>query len=151
MPDIKWSPLDSPPDIVGRDIYEPWLVAVSIIPACKYVRLRVSGRWRLPASMDKPCEPYGYTNATAPGAAIIADFPIGALIGRFGGGSAGYSKEQATDPEKGGPFAIGTECIVPVPKDCIGPLFVGFNSTIRPVFVLSLSMTIESGNSTTTN
>jgi hypothetical protein len=149
MPQIKWESLGSFPNIVGRDVHEPWLVAVPIVDVYEYVRLRVSGRWRIPASADKVCEPYGYTDAAPVGTAIVADFPTGALIGRFGGGSAGYSKEKATDLEKGGPFAIGTECIVPVPADCVGPLFVGFNSTTRPVFVLSLSMTIEGGKPTT--
>lgn len=146
MPEIKWDSLGNFPTIVGREIYEPWLVAVSSIGDFKYVRLQVAGRWRIPAGSDRACDPFGYSDTPPPGTTIIADCPAGALIGRLGGGSAGYSKEQATDPAKGGPFAVGTECIMPVPKDCVGPLFVAFNSTARPVFVLSLSIKVEGGN-----
>jgi hypothetical protein len=150
MPEIKWESLGDFPNIVGREIYEPWLVAVSPIGDYKYVRLQVSGRWRIPAGAGSACEPYGYTEGAAASTTIIADCPVGALIGRFGGGSAGYVKDQTTDAAKAAaPFAIGTECIVPIPKDCVGPLFVAFNSTTRPVFVQSLSIKIEGGNPTT--
>ncbi|MBV8188414.1 MAG: hypothetical protein JOY64_36175 [Alphaproteobacteria bacterium] len=154
MPEIVWSRLADPLVIEGTDtelkpIKEPWRVLARVIRDCTYMRLVVDddGAWRIPG-VDTNCGPDGYAGIEIGGKTVIDDCAIGALIGRFGGGSAGYSTQAATDADKGRPFPIGTYCIMPIPAKSVGPLFVGFNVVARPIQVRRLKITIEGATPT---
>ena len=65
----------------------------------------------------------------------MADAPPGALIGRIGGSSAGLKADGA--------FVVGSSCVVAVPAGSIGPLFLSFNITGRPVEVTAIAIEVS--------
>jgi hypothetical protein len=153
MSEIIWAELAEPfvidmKDNETKNVKEPWWMVVEVVRDCTHVRLLVEdGIWALPEA-KMTCGPDGYAGIEVGGKPIIDDCAIGALIGRFGGGSAGYSTAAATDADKGRPFPIGTYCIMPVPIKWIGPLFIGFNVVKRPIQVRKLKIKIEGATPT---
>jgi hypothetical protein len=153
MPEITWTSLSDPFIIAGQndqpaEIIEPWRVLAQIVRDCTYVRFVVEeGEWQIP-DQTKFCGADGYAGVAMSGKAIIEDCALGALIGRFNGGSAGYAKSIATDADKGAPFPVGTYCIMPVPAKCVGPIFIGFNIVDRPIKVRKLKIRIEGATPT---
>lgn len=89
------------------------------------------------------CGANGHTALVLPAAQlIIPNCPVGALIGRFSGGTASYWPAGA-DGDSNKPFPIGEYCIVTPPDKWIGPVFIGFNILFRPIRVRQLSLTVE--------
>jgi len=68
---------------------------------------------------------------------VLAEAPPAALIGRIGVSSA----NPKTDADNA--FAIGRGCVIPVPTGSIGPLYVSFNVTARPVWLQTLNVKIS--------
>lgn len=148
MPEIYWTTVAKFPNIVTQAIWEPWLAAAEVVRDCTHIRLRATGNWSVLADdRTRTCGPDGYPDLTGP-EKVIADCSVGALIGRFGGSSAGYAIPAADDTAKVKPFSVGSYCIVTVPTRSIGPLFISFNSTCRPIVVNRMTLTIEGANPT---
>jgi hypothetical protein len=61
--------------------------------------------------------------------------------------SAPSAKDAAAAPvgslAEGAAFAIGSHCIVTLPQNFIGPLYIGFNGLVRPVNVKELMISVE--------
>lgn len=139
----NWTPRKALEKLEKKDVFESWLVGLKDFEDATYLRIAVEGTWSLPLGQLEPCEPDGYCGLAVPAEKlIIADCPYGALIGRFGGGSAGFLA-TAADAAAGRPFPLGKFAVVQVPTGSMGPLFIGFNSTIRPVKVDTLSLAID--------
>jgi hypothetical protein len=51
-------------------------------------------------------------------------------------------RRQFRGPKAEGAFVIGSGCVVPVLAGSIGPLFVSFNITARPVWVTTIAIDI---------
>ena len=147
MTEIDWKPFKAIDELMTIDVREPWLVAVEMIRDVTHLRIRADGIWSPMPGVLAECEPDGHIALSLPAdRLVIPDCPVGALIGRFGGSSAGY-QQSGGDAEKVKPFPIGKYCIATVPKT-VGPLFIGFNSLVRPVRVTRLKITVEGATPT---
>ena len=70
-----------------------------------------------------------------PDRVVLPDAPPGALIGRLGGSSASLKADGA--------FPIGLDCVVQLPANSVGPLFVSFNVVARPVDVANFTIEVS--------
>ena len=100
-----------------------------------------TGSWTALPGLLAPCEPDGLAGLILPAdRVVLPDAPPGALIGRIGGSSAGLKADGA--------FVIGSSCVVAVPTGSIGPLFVSFNITGRPVQVANIQIEVNGATPT---
>lgn len=127
------------------DVDAPWLMALESIGDATHLKFESEGNWEAPNSVLPGCGPDGVANLTMPDdQLVLSRCRFGALIGKIGGSSAGHnapaqpSDSLAIDE----PFAVGTFCLLKVPQDTSGPLFIGFNCVLRPVRVTTLKITI---------
>ena len=97
---------------------------------CRYVDgpglLRISadpqGRWSYAAGTVDDCGPEGDPLAfVSRNNCLSQNAPVGALIGKIGGSSAGIGDAPV--------FAVGSCCVVRIPDDG-GPLFLTINDTV---------------------
>jgi hypothetical protein len=136
MPIVSWNPvatnpLPTPPVAIAV----PWLPLVDTIRGATHLRISATGSWSPLPGLLAWCGPDGLAGLVLPAdRVVLADAPPGALIGRFGGSSASLKADGA--------FAIGSGCVVAVPAGSIGPLFVSFNITARPVQVTALAIEV---------
>lgn len=125
----------------------PWLMVIDVFEHVDRLKITAEGEWQPLLGLDVKCGPDGFGGlALADAALIIPGCPVGALIGKFGGSSA--SLDATVNPAGGetalpAAFAIGTHCVVPRPKEILGPLFVGFNTRSRPLSIASFSLLVE--------
>lgn len=94
------------------------------------------------------CEPDGLTGQSFPDDRLfVTDCPLGALIGRIGGSSAGLKvPAPATDAGETKPFPVGAYAVVKIPEKTAGPLYLGFNILSRPLRLESLEVEIAIGS-----
>jgi len=145
---IDWKPFKARDDIANTEVREPWLVAVEMIRDVTHLRIRAEGSWSPMPGVLADCQPDGHAGLALPAdRLVISDCAVGALIGRFGGSSAGYG-QSGDDADKTKPFPIGKYCVVTVPQKAVVPLFIGFNTIQRPVHVRRLSLTVEGATPT---
>lgn len=140
-------------EILGRVVTEPWIRILELPEGVTHIDIRAEGEWVMDQRYFASCGPDGLAGIPFPvDRLVIPDCPLGALIGKIGGGSANFGAVVAATPAEGKPFVIGSHCIAAVPDKSLGPLFVGFNGLLRPVNLARLKITIASGvmSSTTT-
>ena len=119
-----------------------WFVALENLGNFTHLKVISGGNW-LPMPGLPTCGPDGLVgHAFSSDKIPIAECPLGALVGRFGGCSAQLKASDATDQASSKPFGLGGHAVVKVPEKELGPLFIGFNIAIRPVKVNALKMTI---------
>jgi hypothetical protein len=145
---IDWKQFKTLEDIANKDIQESWLLAVEMIRDVTLLRITATGTWSAMPGILAACEPDGHPALAVPtDRLVIPDCAVGALIGRFGGSSAGY-QQQSNDAEKTKPFPIGKYRLVLPPAKAAVPLFIGFNTVYRPVRINNLSLTVEGASPT---
>jgi len=93
--------------------------------ACQYVqgpallKIEAGGEWSYSTALTKGCSPNGdLGSALEPKNCVHEKSPVGALIGRIGGG---ISDKDATSV-----FSVGTLCIRKLTTE-VGPLFLAIN------------------------
>jgi len=150
---IPWTLLSTagaanPFTLTNIDVVTPWILACSSWRNITHLQIEAQGVWR---EVDDPigdCGPDGI-QAVPKEQIMVEKCQPGALIGKLGGSSAALGPASGTKstPEpilaECTAFAIGSFCIVALPKDCLGPLYVSFNGLTRPVHVDSLSVTVK--------
>ncbi|MGA3399997.1 MAG: hypothetical protein ABSC95_12325 [Acetobacteraceae bacterium] len=137
---VTWTPIQTLPLPTGL-IALPWLKLVDTIRGATHLMINAKGRWTPMPGLLAPCEPDGLAGLVLPAdRTVLPDAPPGALIGRIGGSSAGLKADGA--------FVIGTSCVVPVPAGSIGPLFISFNITARPVDVAAIQVDVSGATPT---
>ncbi|MFI0847447.1 hypothetical protein [Mesorhizobium sp. IMUNJ 23232] len=126
----------------------PWLCALDSVADATHLKFEATGEWKTLDSVLPACKPDGLAGATVPATSLIlATCRPGALIGKFGGSSAAH-KELASPPAElveNEPFPIGSLCVVKLPAAMLGPVFIGFNTTSRPLSVKTISVKISGG------
>lgn len=134
---MSWTPIDiNPLPALPADIIVPWLRLVDTIRGASHLMINATGEWTALPGLLAPCGPDGLAGLVLPAERVVLpDAPPGALIGRIGGSSAGLKAEGA--------FVIGSGCVVAVPDKSIGPLFVSFNITARPVVVTAIAIEVS--------
>jgi hypothetical protein len=156
MPTVKWNMLTEPPFTRNaEEITSPWMTVVDMLRDYTHLRIKAEGTWSQIGGLIGLCGPDGL-----PGLPLqidrlaVADCPVGALIGKLSGSSASLSVPPTGNPAASGgsapsgmtegkAFAIGSYCVLALPQNFIGPLFVSFNGLTRPMRINDLKITIE--------
>jgi hypothetical protein len=139
-------------EVVAFTMAQPWLLVREVIrdplQDCTHLQLTATGSWghaRGPLGISEPDGiPGVVSNAT-----LVADCPVGALIGKFGGSSASLSMPATggtvpADLVSGKAFAIGSYCITEVPAlPWFGPLFISFNGFSWPFQINQLKIVLK--------
>jgi hypothetical protein len=127
MPIVTWTAIPSQ-RVQPGSVIVPWVQVVDGIGNATHLQIIARGQWTALPGLLAPCGPDGLAGLILPAdRVVLADAPPGALIGRLGGSSASLKADGA--------FVIGSSCVVKVPDAGIGPLFISFNITARPVLV----------------
>ncbi len=134
---MNWVELTSIAQIPVGPFKKPWHKVADISLGVTHLLLRAGGTWSAIPRVLAACDPNGHAGLILPGdRVVLVDAPPGALLGRIGGSSANLKPD--------GVFAIGTDCVVQVPANSVGPLFVSFNITSRPVDVEAFTISVSS-------
>jgi hypothetical protein len=149
MPYVTWNALGQ---LTRKNatIAEPWIIALEELRRSTYVRIQATGSWVAVHGLVRECGPNGLSEPIVPQILpIVNDCPFGALIAKFGGNAASLAAASTNPPSgtiaptEGQPFGVGSYCVAKTPADFVGPLFIGFNSQIRPVWIDELEVIIS--------
>lgn len=146
----------SPP--VPKPIIKPWLLVVPGMRDYTHLRIQAEGSWAQPNGPIGACGPDGLASIPAQSNALaVKDCGVGALIGKLGGSSASLTMPPASSGAtpappppslaEGAAFAIGSHCIVALPPNFMGPLYISFNGLSRPVLVMALEIRVDGASS----
>ena len=118
---MKWFPLFEDKKL---SVTHPgsWRLVLDYVPAGTILRIEAEGKWRVTAEGDT-CGPDGTLGEPAP----LEKYPLGSLIGKLGGSTAGQLE--------GALFTIGRHCLFKA-GDAGGPLYVTMNiasGVVQPV------------------
>jgi hypothetical protein len=95
-----------------------WTLALQYVPPKMLLCFRANGTWNY--SMTGRCGPDGdLTSLLSRTQLQVATAPVGALIGKIGGSTAGWND--------GTQFLIGTTCVYRVPDGVDGALYLTIN------------------------
>jgi hypothetical protein len=114
----------------------PWHRVTDAIRGPTHLRIAATGDWTAIPDVLAACGPNGLAGLSLPAdQVVLPDAPPGALIGRLGGSSASLKVDGA--------FPIGLDCVVELPANSVGPLFVSFNIVARPVDVTRFTIQVS--------
>jgi hypothetical protein len=139
----NWTELASGFTQPAGDVSALWIPVRDTFAGIPHLRIRATGSWSAIGGMLPQSGPDGLSGVAFEDAQLIlAKCPAGALLGKFGGSSASHVIPADTTLEiaEQHPFAIGSHCVVKVPENGLGPLFVGFNCTYRPIAIQTLTI-----------
>jgi PA-IL-like protein len=95
-----------------------WTIAREFVAGPARIRFEAKGSWKY--SPDSPCGPDGdMLSMISPGQTILKSAPVGSLIAKIGGSSAGQ-----TD---GTLYLIGSFAVIEIGADVKGPLYLTIN------------------------
>jgi hypothetical protein len=159
MPDaIATAPIDwtlcGTLTLTQYESHSPWLLLAELVADATLLKITADGEYLpWPGFDGLSSGPSGLTGLRlSADALMLADAPPGSLIGKIGGGAVtlvGWS--TGTSPGiglDGKPFGIGDLCILQVPRQIFGPVFVGVNSAARPARIIRLTVTLHSAIAT---
>lgn len=149
---LTWSePAEIAVKGLSGDTFEaPWLVLLEDKMDATHVKIEAEGTLEFTRSVLRTAGLDGYMQSSVPDSQKpLPGCPLGALIGKFGGSSSTCRKAKETPdgaaPGFDEPFAIGSFCVVQVPTDIEGPLYVGFNAFLRPVRLTGFKVKVTAG------
>jgi hypothetical protein len=158
MTTINWKVLAEYNIADQQQITTPWILVLDAPRESTYLQIKAEGRWTPAGGLLGECDPDGLLGPPfQTDRLVVPDCPVGALIGRFGGSSATLTPAPPANQQppatpapltEGKSFAIGSYCVVAIPANSIGPLYVSFNGLIRPVDVDQLKITISGATPT---
>jgi hypothetical protein len=161
MPLIKWNsviePFEIKPDSATpndpKKVEKPWVLVVPGMRDYTHLRIAAEGSWTQSGTVIGDCGPDGLATTSVQVEALhVKDCGAGALVGKLGGSSATLAMPPSTTAPaetpagtlaSGTAFAIGSHCIVTLPANFVGPLYISFNGLARPILVKSLKVTVE--------
>jgi hypothetical protein len=123
MPSDNWElvQLIGPADLA---LSLPWHFLYEIDDAYALLCLKAEGEWDCLGTALKPCGPDGHAGLFLTDRRLLVESsPAGALVGKFGGSTAG------PDPSSSA-FAIGSRCYVAMPERRPVALFVAINGAL---------------------
>jgi hypothetical protein len=133
---LSWTPLVNIQPIPVDQFRMPWHRVTEVIRGPTHLLITATGNWSPMPDVLTTCGPNGFAGLSLPAdRVVLPDAPPGALIGRFGGSSASLKADGA--------FPIGLDCVVQLPPNSVGPLFVSFNIVARPVPVQSFAIEVS--------
>jgi hypothetical protein len=123
MPADDWEPVQTigPADLA---LSLPWHFLCEIVDPYSLLCLTAQGQWECLGVAVKPCAPDGHAGLYLPDSRLLlASSPPGALLGKFGGSSAGRESSSSA-------FAIGSRCVVAMPDKRPVALFIAVNGAL---------------------
>jgi hypothetical protein len=157
MPDLHWDDFKPSLDLTNENLTAPWIKVADILRNATLLRITAEGYWSPLAPWTTDCDPNGIGAIhVVADQLMLPDAPLGALIAKIGGSSitiagwpgiAASAGTPSTPILDGKPFAVGTLCILPLPKAVFGPVFVGINSVVRPIRLRRLKVTVSTATS----
>jgi hypothetical protein len=148
---INWTELKSY-ELANKSVDAPWLMVIESVGDATHLKIEAEGQWNAPGSVLPACGADGLAGIVLPdNQLILSGCRFGALIGKFGGSSAIHHTpaQPGVSPAADEAFAIGTFCLLKLPVDTLGPLFVGFNAISRPMQVAALKVKVSGARPTT--
>jgi len=153
MPTITWTDVGTL-SLTDELMTGPWVKVAETLGDATLLRITADGRWSPLGPWTAECDPNGIgAIQVVAGQLMLPEAPLGALIAKIGGSSVTLAGWPSAAPAAGAtatatgadgkPFAVGTLCILPLPRVVLGPVFVGINSVMRPVRVTSLNVTVS--------
>jgi hypothetical protein len=157
---IDWTLLPNPESqtefrLQDTDAPTPWIRVSNPWPSgsLKHLQITAMGSWT--HLQIGECGPDGLQKS-GPFPAdrlTVANCPVGALIGKFGGSSTSVGPTSALPVNPPSPlvdgqaFAVGSYCLVAIPPNSIGPLFVAFNGLTGTIRIKELAISVEGAGS----
>jgi hypothetical protein len=136
VPILSWTLLAAIRPIPVGAFHMPWHRVTDVIRGPTHLLIAATGSWSAIPEVLAECGPNGFAGLSLPAdRVVLPDAPPGALIGRFGGSSASLKADGA--------FPIGVDCVVQLPANSVGPLFVSINIVARPVDVASFTIEVS--------
>lgn len=132
----------------NENLNSPWQMALESFDDATHLKIESDGVWSALDSVMPNCGPDGLAGIKLPdGILVLSGCPFGALVGKLGGSSASHKvlEEPNENLAVSEPFAIGAFCILKIPEDMPGPLFIGFNMVSQSVKIEKLSVNIYGG------
>jgi hypothetical protein len=136
----------------GEDVVAPWVMALESVGDATHLKIESEGDWKSTGSVLPACGPDGLASLVLPDTQlVIAGCRFGALIGKLGGSSAIHHTPAQPGAALAAdePFAIGSFCLLKLPQDTFGPLFIGFNAASRPIHVTTMKVKVSGARPTT--
>ena len=96
-----------------------WTKAIEFVPPNTTLKLEASGAWKYTNQHERKCGPDGDAGAATDTSFLKQTAPVGAVIAKVGGSSAG--KDDGTV------FVIGAFAIITLQKEQSGPLYLTMN------------------------
>jgi hypothetical protein len=136
VPILSWIPVAAVQPVPAGPFRMPWHRISDVIRGPTHLLIAATGSWTALPEVLAACGPNGFAGLSLPAdRVVLPDAPPGALIGRLGGSSASLKADGA--------FPIGQDCVVQLPANSVGPLFVSFNIVARPIEVTSFTIEVS--------
>jgi hypothetical protein len=118
-----WDPIDTI-NQTSLTLSLPWHFLVEVVDPYGFLSIEAFGEWDCLGAAIKPCGPNGHASFMLPDPRLLlTSSPPGALIGKFGGSSAGHETPSTI-------FAIGSRCVVAMPEKRPVPLYIAVNGAV---------------------
>ena len=147
---INWSELKVY-EKKDEDVRAPWLLVLESFGDATHLKIESEGTWQAAGSVLSDSDPDGLAGLNLPNEhLVVTGCRFGALIGKVGGSSAIHHvpEKSSASPVADEPFALGTFCLLKLPEETFGPLFIGFNTVSRPIKVKTLKVKISGARPT---
>jgi hypothetical protein len=155
IPTNSWTELPYPDSkdefkLQNENAPTPWIRVCEswTSPSVTHLQITAQGKWT--QEQIGECQPDGLQKLPFPTDKLpVTDCPVGALIGKFGGSSSSLGPASALPGTpaasplgEGKAFAIGSYCLVAIPANSLGPLFISFNVPLNssPVHINELTI-----------
>lgn len=136
MTPIDWIKLDPLTLKVPALAAGLWTPVLEFVESGIKVKIIASGTWEyLPGAK---CGPDGHALGGVFEDTLVPTAPVGALVGKIGGGTC-----EKPDTSKTTVFGIGTFCVISIGPDASGPLFLAMNDRLAWSGRHSGELTIE--------
>jgi hypothetical protein len=101
-----------------------WTKICDYIEGSMKLKVEAHGTWDY--SIGKNCSPDGKRAEGLLVESLVPSAPVGALIGKIGGGTA-----EKPDPAKSFVFVVGSYCVVNIDTNTKGALFLTMNDLVK--------------------
>jgi hypothetical protein len=119
MTELNWTEL-TPSTTIPAQPHGLWTVVLPYVQGPVKIKIEADGAWEFLPSTS--CGPDGYVIGGLVSESLVPTAPIGALVGKVGGGTA-----EKPDADKSTVFSVGRFCVLVLPDGTGGALFLTMN------------------------
>ena len=111
-----------------------WTWAYDYVKGPALIQIEADGRWHYNA--EKECSADGHLNAVFSSQnTILPDAPVGALLAKIGGSTAGAKDGRV--------YLVGSRCLLEIDEKTSGPIFLTINDELTGMSDNSGSVTVK--------